>query len=157
MRRRIGELEEREGGLAARLEAEKQLRAEAEQQARNLERRREAATASFVLLPGLLRRGDEEPDKLVVPKGVTKVELKLDLEGDVSYSSFRAELRTAGGNLLRSEIVPSAAVTPGGTVVRLMIPAGILSNGEYEITLMGRRENGPLETVRYYYFLVLRR
>lgn len=152
---RIAELEERESALGRELEREKELRAAAEKPSRIPQVGSDSAIATFMLLPGLVRDRDE-PERLAIPSAIQRVRLTLDLEGDERYRTFRAELRTAGGRLLSSQPGLSTPI-PGGRGVRLVLPASILSNGEYEITLLGSKGNGQFETVRYYYFQVARR
>lgn len=152
---RIAELENRESALGRELERERELRVAAEKPARLPPVGRDSAIATFMLLPGLVRDRDE-PERLAISSAIQRVKLTLDLEGDERYRTFRAELRTAGGRLLSSQPGLSTPI-PGGQGVTVMLPARILSDGEYEITLLGSKGKGQFETVRYYYFQVARR
>ncbi len=152
---RIAELEDRETALGRELEREKQLRSESAEQIPTPRSGRDSAIATFMLLPGLVRDRDE-PERLAIPAGIRRVRLTLDLEGDDRYRTFRAELRSAGGTLLSSQPALSTPI-PGGRGVRLVLPASILSDGEYEITLLGSKGKEQFEIVRYYYFMVARR
>lgn len=156
MRRQIEDENEKAANLASEIERERRMRQEAEDEARRLRSQQQVATASFILMPGLVRDRDE-PERLVIPREMRKAELKLDLEGEEKYRSFRVELRTMGGNLLWSQAVRSASESASGKAVAITLPASILINGEYEITLKGSSGEGPLEVFRYYYFLVMRR
>lgn len=114
------------------------------------------AVVSFVLAPGLDLRTGNEPTKLIVPRTARSIELQLDLEGEESYRSYRAELRTAGGNLVWSRDMLQVRPTSYGKAVLLNLPAAVVDMGEYELALKGV-SRGQLETVGYYYFIVTRR
>ncbi len=111
---------------------------------------------SFILSPGLIR-GTDEPLRVVIPRHKRLAQLQLDLEGDGPYKGYRAELRTARGNLIWSQDVASARSTSLGKAVLLRLPADVLTTGEYELTLKGVTNQGKLQDVNYYYFSVLKR
>ena len=108
---------------------------------------------SFILSPGLIR-GTDEPLRVVIPGHKRLVQLQLDLEGDEVYKGYRAELRTARGNLIWSQDVASARSTSLGRAVFLRLPADVLTTSEYELTLKGVTNQGKLQDVNYYYFSV---
>ncbi|MEW5975592.1 MAG: hypothetical protein AB1898_07280 [Acidobacteriota bacterium] len=112
--------------------------------------------ASFVLSPGLVR-GTDEPTRIVVPRSVAKLQFQLDLETDLDYRSYRAELRTAGGNLIWSQDMLRARPVDWGRAISLVLPGELVSSGEHELTLRGLVEKGRLEDVGYYYFSILKR
>jgi len=111
---------------------------------------------TFVLSAGLLR-GTDEPVRLVIPANALEVRLQLDLEESADYGSYRAELRTAGGNLLWSRDMLRPRNTDWGRAVDFAIPAEILRPGEHELALRGLVTRGRFEDTGYYYFSVLRR
>lgn len=155
MRREIDEMQLRSEILSSETERQKQLRAEAQEDVRRL-RSNHSTVASFILMPGITR-GRDEPERLVIPKGIRRVEFKLDLEGEEKHNSFRVELRTTGGNLMWSQVIRSASETASGKTVAVRLPASILINGEYEITLLGSTGAEAFETVYYYYFIAMKR
>jgi len=104
MQRELEDMRDGEEKLSSDMELEKQMRAQAEDEVRRLRSQSAAPAVSFILMPGLTRSQDE-PERLIIPKSAHKVALKLDLEGEEKYSSFRAELRTMGGNLIWSQAV----------------------------------------------------
>jgi hypothetical protein len=111
--------------------------------------------ATFILSPGLTR-GTDEPEKLIISEAARSIQLQLDLERDEDYQSFVAEIRTARGNLAWSESGLALKRTSYGRAVFLTIPARLISNGEYEVSLKGAA-SGKVEAVGYYYFIALKR
>lgn len=111
--------------------------------------------AAFILPPGLTR-GTDEPERLIIPAAARYIRLQLDLEREEDYQSFVAEIRTARGNLAWSKSGLVVQKTSYGRAVFLAIPARLLSNGEYEVTLNGAA-SGRVEAVGYYYFITLKR
>jgi hypothetical protein len=141
--------------LAAQLEREQAERKRLQEELAQSPAR-PSAFLSFVLVPGLVR-GTDEPAKLIIPRAAQEIRLQLDLNGDDQYRSFRAEARTARGNLVWSQDGLMARTTDAGKAVFLNLPASVLTNGEYELTLKGILSQGKLEDVGYYYFAVLKR
>jgi hypothetical protein len=113
------------------------------------------AIASFVLQPGLTR-GTDEPERLIIPADARSVQLQLDLEREENFQSYVAEIRTARGNLAWSKSGLVVQQTSYGRAVTLAIPASVISNGEYEITLNGI-SSGKAQPVGYYYFIAINR
>jgi hypothetical protein len=111
--------------------------------------------ATFVLSPGL-RRGTDEPEKLMISGTSRLVKLQLALEKPENYEGYVAEIRTARGNLVLSRRLPAAKQASFGQAVSLTVPTGQLPIGEYEVTLKGAVKNS-LESIGYYYFISLRR
>jgi hypothetical protein len=111
--------------------------------------------AAFILQPGLTR-GTDEPEKLIVPEAARSLRLQLDLEKDENYSNYVVEIRTARGNLIFSKSAPGLQKTSYGRAVFLTIPAKLISNGEYEVTLKGA-DVGKLDDLAYYYFIAIKR
>lgn len=157
--------------LARQLEGEREQRLRVEEQAEQLRREREradlsrksaareapapsqASIATFVLTPGLTRSSGE-PKKLIVPRGSRLMRLQLDLEAGDEHGSYRAELRSAGGNLVWSrDVTPRRA----GASVTLDLPAARLASGEHELTLRGRVGDRRFEDIGYYYFSIVKR
>jgi hypothetical protein len=111
--------------------------------------------ATFVLSPGLTR-GRDEPTRLVVKPSTKQMRLQLDLEAGDEYKSYRAELRTTGGNVVWSRAGLQAQSLGGGKAVVVGLSLIQLNSGEYELTLRAQTSRG-LEDIGYYYFSVLKR
>ena len=164
----------RRDGLARELEGEREHRLRVEEQVQQLRRESEradlpqkgaarqsaptlsSAVATFVLTPGLTR-GSDEPTRLVIPSGVRLMRLQLDLEAGDEYRSYRAELRTTGGNLVWSRDLSASRKAGAGRPVILSLPTGLLASGEYELTLRGGAGERRFEDIGYYYFSILKR
>jgi hypothetical protein len=114
-----------------------------------------SSIATFILPPGLTRSTDE-PEKLIVPTAVRSMQLQLDLEREEDFQSYTVELRTARGNLVWSKSGIPLKKTGYGRAVLVTIPAKLVPNGEYELTLKGS-DRGNVQAVGYYYFIALRR
>jgi len=141
--------------LSARLRDEQ---AERERLQKVLEQSRplNASIPAFILSPALIR-GSNEPEKLIVPRFARRIRLQLDLGGDDRYENFRVEVRTARGNLIWSQDTGTVRATPLGKAVSLLLPASLLRNGEYELTLKGIASRSKLEDIGYYYCNVIGR
>jgi hypothetical protein len=116
-------------------------------------RRSEPVVATFILSPGLTRSGGREP-RLAVPSGADSVRLQLDLEATLSYRSFRADLRTVAGAIAWSQDRLQAESTDYGRAVPVALPASVLPEGAYELTLRGLRDDGRFEDAASYYFRI---
>lgn len=110
--------------------------------------------AAFLLSPGLTR-GVRQPARVRVPETVDTVRLQLDLE-DLSYRTFRAELRTAAGDIAWGQDALQPRATPSGRAVSVDVPAALVAAGEYELILHGFVEGGAFEDAGHYYFEVMR-
>ncbi|MCI0486465.1 MAG: hypothetical protein L0229_07675 [Blastocatellia bacterium] len=155
----IANLRSQSDDLNKRLQEERGRVEELERQAAS-ESRSSNSFVAFALLPGLRGSGNEpgdEPERLVIPPETSSVRLQLELHKEEDYRSYRAELRTAGGNQVWSQGLLEAARTGEAQVVLLTIPARALSLGEYEVTLAGVDGKGNREVVGYYYFIALKR
>jgi len=156
LEREIAALRSKGGEMETTL-AQKERELEALKRARTVDRSTgiARAIASFVLQPGLTR-GTDEPERLVIPAAAQSIQVQLDLEREENFQSYVAEIRTARGNLAWSKSGLTLQKTTYGRAAVLTIPATVVSNGEYEITLKGV-SNGKTQAVGYYYFIALRR
>jgi hypothetical protein len=92
---------------------------------------------------------------LILPRGIRTVRLQLNLKPDDEYPSYRVKLRKATGEPVRSWGELRASSTAGERAVFLVVPAGLLSTGQYELTLSGVADSGTVEDLGYYYFRLL--
>jgi TolA-binding protein len=156
LQREIADLRTQGGDLEAKVQ-EKQKELEALQRSSRAPRVQPStvALANFILSPGL-KRGEDEPEKIIIAPDAKLVQLQLVLQREEKYKTYIAEIRTARGNLISSK--SGLTVTRGdyGQVVSLVVPANQLLPGEYELALKGADKNN-LEVVGYYYFLALRK
>lgn len=112
--------------------------------------------AMFSLEPGLVRGNNDEPEKLIIPSSAQTARIKLGFQKPENFASYDVEVRTARGNLVFSRNGLQVAVKHNAQSVVLGIPAKILTNGEYEITLTGVQKESR-QVIGYYYFIALLR
>lgn len=110
----------------------------------------QASTVSFVLVTDLIRRASGETKRLIVPKDIAFVQLRLVLENEVEHKNYRAVFATAVGDQIWSEDIKNAA----GKAVVVQIPAKIFASDDYTITLFDMDASGTLEEVGEYFFPV---
>jgi hypothetical protein len=134
--RELSEQLERERGEKERFREEARRRAAQEQ-----------AAQSLALSAGT--RDSAAAERIAIRRVTARVVIRLDLEGVENYPSYRIEVRTSQGALIWNQ---DAASRRDG--LRLTLPASLLAEGEYEVTLKGRRGDGRFDVVNYYYFIV---
>lgn len=110
------------------------------------------ALATFVLTPGVSRSG-ETPAQLRVPAGVRSVRLRLPLEEPVA-GDLGALLRSASGRVVWRAGSLRARQNGGGAIVEVTVPAKLLANGSYILSLDRDAGAGDRETVEAYSFAV---
>ncbi len=108
------------------------------------------AVASFVLRASV--RGTDSVLRITVPPAARTVRLQLELNRGDDYPAYRAELRTARGTAVATRDLPRAPAPADVNAVMLQLPANSLSVGEYEVSLLGRTDQGRFEEIAYYYF-----
>ena len=107
--------------------------------------------ATFLLSPGLTR-GTQAPARLTVPRTADVLRLRLERGDTVTASAYRAELRTDAGAIAWRDEVP---VTPGATPLVVTIPAALVTDGDYELVLLGQ-VNGRFDDLASYHFSIAR-
>jgi hypothetical protein len=136
--------------LSAQLESEREEKERLAEEARRRQAEEQLSTQSLTLLPTARDRSDAE--RIVVNKNTARITIRLDLEGDLRYRSYRAEVRASAGNLVWNQTAQS-----NRKAVVIQLPAGVLSDGEYEVMLKGDAGNGQFEVINYYYFVVTKK
>lgn len=111
--------------------------------------------ATFFLSPGLTR-GAGDTTRVVVPRAAEAVRFQLDLEAAGEYRRYRAELRSAAGDLAWGPEIARPQQTRDGRVIAVTIPAGLVAEGDYEIVLTGSATPGQFEDAARYYFTAVR-
>ncbi len=156
-------LEKTEQQLQQQVVAERrrneQLLAELESERNNREDRSAPTTSlpvivSFILSPGLPRdAGDAR--RLVIPPEATQVRLWVTFKiGE--YQSFRAELQTVEGRVIRSQRGLTAHPRGEEKMAQMTIPARRLKDDDYILILKGVAPTGELSDVSEYSFRVVR-
>jgi hypothetical protein len=153
---RLAELEETNRELEARLASERQQVAEAQARVQALETasaRPTTAIPTFALAAGLLRSGGSLT-RVVVPADVDVVRLALDLPAD-EYPLYRAALEDVDGNEVWAQSRLKAETKEGQVVVSVLVPAGALAHGDYQMKVSGLAQSGELESLSRYTFRAL--
>ena len=113
-------------------------------------------TVTFALVEGMLRDLGES-NHLIMPGDAGLVRLDLMIERN-EHRTYRADLRKAEGDLVwqRSEINVKST-TAGKSGVVLLLPASVLRNGDYILTLSGVSKGGVSGVAAEYSFRVVRK
>lgn len=111
--------------------------------------------ASFMLTPGLVRDTGES-NRLIITPGITVVRLHLSVEEAV-YQSYSAVLETVEGQEVWSRRGLRAQSNRSGKAVVMSLPANLLSQRDYILTLRGASAAGEVEDVGEYSFRVIKR
>lgn len=118
-----------------------------------MERSRSAVVA-ILLTPGL-QRDPAGGKTLLIPHGAQRVRLELALP-DGGYVSYRTVIWTVSGEQIWSQQVRPAVASGSPDRLLLDVPAGLLGNRDYLVSLAGVGEDGQFEDVAKYYFRVKR-
>ncbi len=124
---------------ATRLADEQGLRARLEQQLARL------TTVSFVLMPGL-ERGSESA--LEAPRGASVIRLQLELERDERDIGYRAVLYNSEGRVVWSQDLSEFHSRESSRSPVAIVPAGLLPNGQYRVSLLARQAEVASYTFR---------
>ena len=104
-----------------------------------------------VILPAIqlagASRGEAAPIR--VPRGTPFVTLSADIPPDVRSAQYRCVLTRAGQNVFA--VTGPAPV--GAQPITVLVPAGKLSSGDYELTIFGENgpENGKIATYLFHF------
>ncbi len=148
--RQIEEERARTRELTSKLEREREEREKLDEEAKNRQIEERLSTQMLTLLQTTRDRADAE--RIVINKNTSRIVVRLDLEGDSQYRSYRAEVRTSNGNLVWNQSAQSKRKT-----VVIQLPAGVLADGQYEVTLKGDAGDGRFEVISFYYFVVTKK
>jgi anti-sigma factor RsiW len=161
-KRKTDDLQKQKDELAGTLKQEQAARAELEKEKQQWISRSDNPTnppgliLPFTLEPGLSRSDSEEPKALSLPRRVSQITLTLALGSDDGSGRYRAELSSRGGTLLWSLNDLSARQKAWGKAVVVNLPAAILRNSEYDLTVKRVIGKGAFEDVGYYYFKIVK-
>lgn len=142
--------------IASQLQREQDERARLEQQLaaiRETQRFAQAAPliASLTLVP-ISVRDPTRMTKLVIGARTGRVRLRVNFDGQ-AYASYRAILQTVEG----AQIWQKAGLKASGKTILLDIPASLLAEADYLLTLIGVPAQGQSEEVGKYSFRVVKR
>jgi hypothetical protein len=114
-----------------------------------------SSVLAVVLSPGLTRGGGTV---VVLPSEIEVVKLELPLPADKTiYRTYSAALVAAGGSqVLSQKNLKSVAARTGKSLI-VRVPARMLQEKTYVVTLRGERDDGTFENVEDYQFAVRRK
>jgi hypothetical protein len=116
-----------------------------------------SVAASPVVVPFALgvgiTRNDADESALVIPANSDIVRIAAELEHD-SRLPIQARLRTPEGASIWKNDPAQPPVLAASRSVSLDIPAKLLANGHYILTLSAMNSNGAFEDIADYSFLI---
>lgn len=110
---------------------------------------------SLLLAPGA-GRGSSQVDELTLTPQAQQVQLRLLLDAGTSQASYRAELRTKQGDLLRTLNRLPIRSTKDGQAAQLTLPTSLLQDGTYVVSLYGVQSGQAPELINHYDFKIKR-
>jgi hypothetical protein len=117
--------------------------------------RQEPEDVAFVLTPGSVRGSEPELAPLVIPAGVSRVQLEARSAAD--YPEYEAILQTAENKRVWTARNLKAQASRDGKSIFINLSSGLLSPGDYILTLRGVPAMGTPETSAEYAFRVAKR
>lgn len=158
LEREMAQQRERSDEIARQLEREQSLSDSLEQEIASLkgpQADRVPIVISLALLPGAVR-DEGAMSKVEMPRGATWLRLQLSLERS-GFARYRAELRTAEGRQVWSRDGLKASLSNEASLVEAKLPARLLADSDYVMTLRGETVSGESERAGTYFFRVLRK
>jgi hypothetical protein len=142
--------------LVEQLTQEQNRRTQLEQEVATLKSSQPVTDTSFVLFAGVLR-STTETQRLVIFPRIQLVHLQLHFKPESRYPSFSAALQNREGDEIWRQSMLSASTMASGPVVKLSLPATILTPSDYIIKLAGVDATGQIEEISTYAFRVVKR
>lgn len=113
-----------------------------------------SSTVLVTLTPGLVRDAGELR-RVNVPPGTGSVQFHLELASD-EYNNYRAILLTEGREILTLNQLKAEA-NNGTKAITLILPARLLTQGDYQLKLSGQTPGSEFEDINGYAFRVSNR
>jgi uncharacterized coiled-coil protein SlyX len=111
-----------------------------------------AGTVAFVLSGGLLRDAGSQ-NALEIPRGATKVKLSMSIPSD-DHASYSAVIRTPEGREIWRGVALNASRLKSGHSLAMLVPAHVLTSGDYILTVNAVTTAGRRETLADYAFRI---
>jgi anti-sigma factor RsiW len=155
LQQRLSQQQNQNTNLTQQLEQERNLLRQFERKLNAL-KRPPAPITSFAFTPPDAARGvGETPTRLVIQPKADSVRFQLNFKSGKDYDYLRVTLEADyGRELWRQDIDRHTHYAEGRKAVVMMLPATILSPGDYKITLAGADEAGEFEAIEFYKFSV---
>lgn len=153
-------VEQHDQALAGQIQEQQRQMKELTQELTDLQKApltNNANMISLSLTPGIERSGAELPTATISP-GTQRLRLRLQFD-DGDYKNYQGELQTAEGRPVWSHdgLKSHPGSDRAGTVVDIVVPAAILTGGDYLVVLKGATRSRTPEVIGSYYFTVKRR
>jgi hypothetical protein len=159
LREQIEEQEHNREAVVKELEDERRKRDQLEQELVALQDSRatisRSNTAAIDLETGSFSRGGGELMVVRVRPNISRFQIRINLDKEDSYKSYGAVIKTFEGREVWSKDQISRARANVGRLV-LTVPASVLANDDYTLTLKGQTEAGNMVEIREYSFRVRR-
>jgi hypothetical protein len=111
------------------------------------------SAVAFVLAPQM--RGGAQMPSLILPQGTTRVDLRLELEGN-DFPTYRIALKGLQDDKVLWHSGPLKAVTKNeSSTLSTIMPANLLRQQMYQLDLTGTQPSGQAELVSSYVFRVV--
>lgn len=110
-----------------------------------------SSTILVALTPGLVRDAGELK-RVNIPPGAGRVQFRLESASD-GYNNYRAILLAEGREILTLDQLKAEA-SDGAKAVTLVLPARLLTQGDFQLKLSGQTAGGEFEDVNGYSFRV---
>ncbi|MGH7597744.1 MAG: hypothetical protein ACREOI_15450 [bacterium] len=155
LQQQLSQQQNQSSNLAQQLEQERNQRRQFERELNPL-KRPPAPMPSFALTsPDAARGVGERPTRLVIQPKADSIRFQLNFKSGKDYDLLRVTLEADyGRELWRQDIDQHTHYAEGRKAVVMMLPATILSPGDYKITLAGADEAGEFEAIEFYKFSV---
>lgn len=115
----------------------------------------EPSVLSFVLTAGLQRDGGGM-SRLVIPRHIRLLQIKINFEPKQDYMDYGVVLRKAEGDEILTLTKLRARSIASGKRLVLNLPSRLLNRGEYVLSLTGATASGSREGIEDYTFSVSR-
>jgi hypothetical protein len=106
--------------------------------------------AVLTLVPGQVRGSTVRKEEIKIDASTQPLQIKIVLLEE-SHTNYRVELHTVEGQEVWVEDDLSAQPADAGVAVVVILPPGLIGEGDYKITLSGVLEHGNFEKIGTYY------
>ena len=96
-------------------------------------------------------RGGDELKTARIPPGIAQIRIRISLDKEDKYKSYGAVIKTFDGREVWSKDQIGAGPSKAGRLI-FTLPARVIANDDYTLTLKGRTEDGSIVEIRDYSF-----
>jgi hypothetical protein len=142
--------------LIKELEAERVRRSQVEQELAAIQETQPAIAqntiATITLTTDAFSRGSADLPVIRITPAIARLRIRIELDENESYRSYTGVIETFEGR----QIWNGEYVTTGGSLNKTVfsVPANVLANEHYTLTVRGKKENGEVVAIGDYSFRV---